>query len=251
MFYLGKILPVFVLPSGLVIVLLVLSLLRRSRALGAAALAVFWLSSSFFVSDLAMWAVEGGQVRQPIASAPRADAIVVLSGMIRIVPGAPGTTEWTDADDRLDAGIALALAGKAPRLVLTDERFPWERGTVAKGQILVDRAVALGVPRERIVLTDHVATTADEAKAVAARLRTTGDAKRRSSILLVTSAYHMRRSRLLFERAGFVVTPFPVDFHSSTGMETFLDLLPTARSFQNTETALREFYGYLFYRMRQ
>ena len=44
MLYLAKILPVFVLPTGVVLLLLVLSLVLRKRGLAAAALAVLFLS---------------------------------------------------------------------------------------------------------------------------------------------------------------------------------------------------------------
>jgi hypothetical protein len=45
------------------------------------------------------------------------------------------------------------------------------------------------------------------------------------------------------------VVPFPVDFQTSAGPFTFMDLLPQAGSIENTETAVRELYGYLFYRL--
>ena len=45
------------------------------------------------------------------------DAIVVLSGMVRPVAAAPGAeaSEWRDAIDRIEGGIALWKAGKPLR----------------------------------------------------------------------------------------------------------------------------------------
>ena len=55
---------------------------------------------------------------------------------------------------------------------------------------------------------------------------------------------------MLFARAGFQVVPFPVDFRVSAGRAfTVLDLLPDADSLRKTETALREWYGFLFYQL--
>ena len=55
---------------------------------------------------------------------------------------------------------------------------------------------------------------------------------------------------MLFAHAGFQVVPFPVDFQVSVGRTfTMLDLLPNADSLRKTETALREWYGWLFYHM--
>jgi len=60
----------------------------------------------------------------------------------------------------------------------------------------------------------------------------------------------MRRARVLCARAGFQVLPFPVDFHVSVGRAfTILDLLPTASSLSQTETALRAWYGFLYYQL--
>jgi hypothetical protein len=45
------------------------------------------------------------------------------------------------------------------------------------------------------------------------------------------------------------VTPFPVDLQTSPAPFSFLRLVPRAGSIEHTETALREFYGYLYYRI--
>ncbi len=58
----------------------------------------------------------------------------------------------------------------------------------------------------------------------------------------------MARARRLFERAGMLVIPFPVDFKVSVGRTTsVLDFLPTAWALAQTEMAMREEYGRLFY----
>ena len=60
----------------------------------------------------------------------------------------------------------------------------------------------------------------------------------------------MRRARLLFEQAGLDVIPYPVDFRVGEGNGfTIINLLPSGGSLANTELALREFYGYWFYRL--
>ena len=87
-------------------------------------------------------------------------------------------------------------------------------------------------------------------EAVASQLQERLSTTAQVQIILVTSAFHMRRSRLLFARAGFQVVPFPVDFRVSAGRAfTILDLLPTADSLSKTETALREWYGFLYYQL--
>ena len=249
MLYLSKILPVFVLPTGVILLLLAFSLWFRRRALVAAALVLLWLASTSLVSDPLMRAVEGWQARQPVASAPAADAIVVLSGMLQHAGGPGGQDEWTDSVDRFDAGVALAKAGKAPLLMFTGGWLPWHPEAKPEGDVLRERAIDRGIPADRIVVTGIVRNTDEESRAVAAVLRSRESSGRTASVILVTSAYHMRRARLLFARAGLSVTPFPVDFQTSTAPFTFLRLLPRAASIEHTETALRECYGYLYYRL--
>jgi uncharacterized SAM-binding protein YcdF (DUF218 family) len=249
MLYLAKLLPVFFLPSGATVLLLLASLVFRKRALAVAAFLVLWLSSTPVVGDAVMRAAEGWQTRIPVASVPEARAIVVLSGVLRQTPGAPSGGEWREEVDRVDAGVALLVAAKAPVLIFTDGWLPWDSDAQPVGNGVVERAVALGAPRDRILVTDRVRNTADEAREVGKLLQSLRDGHDRDAVILVTSAYHMRRSRLLFARAGVSVVPFPTDFQTSPGPFRFMDILPHAGSIENTDAAMRELYGYLFYRL--
>ena len=249
MLYLGKILAVFVLPAGIVILLLILSAALRKRAVSIAALALLWLSSTSLVGDAIMRAAEGWAVQQPASSAPQADAIVVLSGMLRPAGGAAGTAEWAEGVDRFEAGVALARQGTAPLVVFTGGWLPWHPDAKPEGEVLRERAIDRGIVPDRIAVTGIVRNTEEESRAVAALLRSRRGARTTPSIILVTSAFHMRRSELLFTRAGLAVTPFPVDFQTSSAPFSVMDVLPRAGSIQNTETALREFYGFLYYKL--
>jgi len=69
-----------------------------------------------------------------------------------------------------------------------------------------------------------------------------------NKIILVTSAFHMPRARVLFEKEGFEVIPYPVDFKSlNPDSHTFMDYLPNGQSLAKIELGLREVMGRLFY----
>ena len=75
----------------------------------------------------------------------------------------------------------------------------------------------------------------------------------RARILLVTSAFHMRRAQRLFERQGMQVLPFPVDFQERGRWAGPLwrdptQWLPSARALDDSSRALRELIGRLVYR---
>ena len=67
-------------------------------------------------------------------------------------------------------------------------------------------------------------------------------------IILVTSAFHMYRAKKLFEKQGFEVIPYKVDYKiRGNTTVNILDFLPSSENLQLTETGLREILGRLFY----
>ena len=67
-------------------------------------------------------------------------------------------------------------------------------------------------------------------------------------IILVTSAYHIYRAKRLFEKQGFQVTPYKVDYKlAGNSTVTILDFLPSAGNLKLAETGVREILGRLFY----
>ena len=248
MIYLHKILPVFLMPTTIAGALMIAGLVFKRRSFCWIGLALAWAAATPIVSNKLMRAAEGWQTRAPISAVAKAGTIVVLSqGLVR-APGDPNATEWLDPD-RFFAGVELFKAGKAPLLIFTGGWAPWRSTLLPEGEVLTEYAVNLGVPRKRVLVTPKVANTEEEGKAVADLLSKHPGANTSSPVLLVTSAHHMPRARLLFERAGLRVAPFPVDFKVSEKSLTPLDFLPAASSLMESEAALRELYGLAYYRL--
>ena len=146
-------------------------------------------------------------------------------------------------------GVELYKAGKAPWLVFTGGWAPWEPNAKPEGDVLKVYAEQLGIPSKQILISGVAQNTAEEAVTVKDALtQQLGSQQKQIKILLVTSAFHMQRSKMLFERAGFEVEPFAVDFKVSQAQElSVLDFLPNADALQKTETAWRELYGRAYY----
>lgn len=247
MIYLAKILPLFVLPLGVSLMLLCWGLLRKRRWPIATACVVLWLAGLPAVSGRLVRYVEGGAIRRTAADAPTAQAIVVLSEGRVVAPGPAHVSEWADGD-RFFGGVELWHAGRAPLLVFTGNWLPWQPDAPLEGEVLAQFAQSMGVPADDILVTGRVSNTADEARAVAALLasRTPG----RPTVLLVTSAFHMDRAARLFTASGVTVERFPVDFAGDrAGGFNILNWLPTAGALSQSQTALREIYGIWYYRV--
>ena len=248
MIILSKILPLFILPVGITLILIGAGLVLRRRALLIAAGVVLWGCSMPIVSGRLSRMIEGGAVRVPADSVAVADAIVVLSTGRATAPGPEAVSEWQDAD-RFFGGLELLEAGRAPVIVFTGGAVIGQPGEALEGDVLGAQARAMGVPAERILTTGTIFNTAEEAAAVSALMKQRQPGNPR--IILVTSAFHMPRAQRRFEQAGLSVTAFPVDFAgSSAGGMGVLGVLPTAIALADTQSALREFYGRAYYRLK-
>jgi uncharacterized SAM-binding protein YcdF (DUF218 family) len=135
-------------------------------------------------------------------------------------------------------------AKTAPRLIFTGGQNPGAGRS--DGELGRAAALARGVPADAIQLTRDVANTAEEAAAVAELARRQNWRR----IILVTTGWHLPRALSQFRKQGLDCVPFPVDFRAERDRPVrFLDFVPRAESLWETETALREWYGYAFYRL--
>ncbi len=159
----------------------------------------------------------------------QADAIVVLGSSVR----AGG--DLTDSSlRRLLHGVSLYHRGLAPVLVVSG---PVNRVGVVEARVRAALAGALGVPAGAIVTVERALTTQEEAREVAAALRSR--AARR--VLVVSNSLHLVRSVGVFEHAGFVALAAPAAEISDT------DDTPEQR-LELTRHVLRELLARLYYR---
>ena len=242
---LREILPLFLMPTFVVLALLAVALRTRRRWPLVVALALLWAASTPLVSNVLMRAVEDWRVRQVTSDAPNADAIVVLSFGIRDVPGDSGAIEVDDFD-RFLGGFDLYKAGKAPRLIFTGGWSGWKPNMPLVGDVLISRARDFGIPASALSTTGKASNTEQEAAGVAQLLGVGKSSTPSPRILLVTSAYHMSRAEMLFRRADLEVIPFPVDFQTKIGI-TPRSFIPNSDTLKQTDSALKEIYGRMYY----
>ena len=252
-YWLSKILPLALLPLGLSLILLLAGLIGRWRWPVITAVVLLWLFSLGLVSQTLWRWLEKPWQRQSAASAASADAIVVLSGGSHPVPGTAKVSEWHDPD-RFLAGVDLYRHGKAPRLLFTGGASPFWSGQPPEGQRYLEEAQQLGIPAAAMQSTPSVVNTAQEAIAIRKLLLRSDRSSITPRILLVTSAFHMRRAQRLFERQGLTVLPFPVDFQARGQWAGAIwrdptQWLPTAGALDGSSLALRELLGRLVYQV--
>ena len=225
MIYFNKILPVIFSPLGLSIFLLIYGILRKKRLpLVIASILVIVFSLPLVSNKLTQLLEQNYEPVDPY-DVEKADAIVVLSGMVRTISKNNETFyEFSDAVDRILAGVELLKLNKAQNIILTRGNLPWNAG-IPEGEFLAVFVKSQGVVENQIILTENVQNTNDEAKAVSKLL------PQNSKIILVTSAFHMPRAITVFENQNLIVIPYAVDFRFSENKLNYLDLLPQAEAF--------------------
>lgn len=245
MIYLHKILPLIASPLFLVFFLILFGAFLRSKKITFFGLLVLFFCSLPVISNNLITYLEKDYTLQDTSSINETDAIVVLSGMVTAIKtGETFKYEFGDGVDRVLSGMDLFNNNKAPLLIFTRGKLPWQLG-LPEGEYLKEFAIKYGIPEEKILLTDNVQNTDEEAKSVK-RLLNTNDAE----IILVTSAFHMPRAKKVFEAANIRIIPFAVDFNRSTKKTTLMDFIPNAHSLSVTSFFVREMIGRLYYSLK-
>ncbi len=243
MVYLSKLLPYLFYPITLILFLLVWAVISRRRLPAMLAMVILLITSSPIVSNQMLIYIEGQELKKSIEDFNTVDSIVVLSGMITPIMTNHGIAyEWEDPD-RFFGGVDLLKAGKAKNIIFTGGIRPWQTKIKPEGQVLAKIAAEFGVQISQIIVTKDVLNTQDEAKAVR-EILTQNNANK---IILVTSAFHMPRALMIFQKEGIEVQTYLVDYKADISDITPIDFLPSAGAFHYFQISLRELIGRTYY----
>ena len=252
MYALNKIIGYLISPAGLFMALAAAAFLartlgRRRMAWLAIALALvhLWLWSTPLMTRLVGASLEAeflcaGGV--PAAeSLPSADLAVLHGGSMGVATNIGYRAEMWASADRVWHAARLWKAGRAPRILVTG------CGAVDGTQ---DLLTDFGIPTNALVFADDPRNTEEEAKAVARMFeRSEGsDEVRKPKVLVVTSAWHMRRTMLMYGKyaPNVEAVPAPCDFENTLGAANapgFKYILPDPAAFMWNSVAFHEWLG--------
>lgn len=243
---LTNIISVFLLPPlnliliGLAGLLLMRRRPRFGKTLVAVSLALLYLLSTNLVSGYLINRLESST---PPATLNQAEAIVVLGGG-RQFP-APGQTEGeTVSQGALERlRYAALLHHKTGKPILVSGGKP-DGGQHAEALLMKQI-----LENEFHVPVKWAEDRSDNTYENAAFSFEILDQAGIRDIYLITHAWHMPRSAITFERAGFHVIPAPAGL-PHPGYRTPLDLLPNAYALGGSYIFMHETIGMAWYRLR-
>lgn len=250
----SKILPEFLMPPGLTLVLLLLAVIFRKRRprLSVALFAFAWLSlwtfSTHAVSEALLSSLEKQYPAVSPEVAPQADAVIVLGGYLHVPGALHPTTEMNEGGDRLWMAAKLYRAQKASLVLLSGGNLPmFGSHALSEAEAAKGLLHEWGVPLEAMEVETQSRTTYENAQLSKAILA----GKQAPRLLLVTSAFHMPRSMAIFHRAGLQPVAVPTDYLAGWDpRETWFEYLPDSENLFRSKMALHEWIGLLVYRLR-
>ena len=235
---------------GIVLTLLLFFIFRKKVKFIYSAFIFLIIFSNGLFADILWRLLEHPWKRLDYSLVAPSDGIVVLSGGRHLPPGNTKIIEWYDPD-RFLAGIDLYKANKSNRLIFTGGINPLTSDLPPEGDVYIKEAVSMGLPKEDLYTTYPVNNTLQEAKAIK-KLLNNEIPLIQKKIILVTSAFHMKRAKKVFESEGISVQPYPVDFKSSrsfiSSLRNPLKWMPDSYYLYRSSSAIREIIGRIIYR---
>lgn len=231
----------WVLPPGIFIVALfalAVWLWRKKRQkqaalmLGALTFA-FYLLCTGFVAEKTMGWLESAY--EPPEN-PQGDVIIMLGGgAMNDSPDVDGTGALCASPaNRLLTAVRLQRRLDVPILLSGGQVY---EDTGAEARIARRILLSLGVPDDKILVETKSINTTQNARYSAEILREHGYTRP----ILVTSAFHMKRSVLNFRKQGIAVVPYPADYLvSHHPVFHYTKLRPQTEALLDNVTVLQE-----------
>jgi uncharacterized SAM-binding protein YcdF (DUF218 family) len=117
------------------------------------------------------------------------------------------------------------------------------RPALQEAEAMAHTAISIGVPAKDVRVENSPRNTLESAKAVKRLLKN-------GRVILVTSAYHMKRSVAFFKKQGFDVVPAPTGYRTERRALTGYSLIPRLENLSSSSFALSEYLSYRWYAMR-
>ena len=172
-----------------------------------------------------------------------ADAIVVLTGGVHDLSWLNLEPEPSEVSlERVVRGVMLYRVAQRP-LIIAGGSGSLIHSELSEADAMAHSALDLGVPAQDLVIENKSRNTLESARAVRGLLK----GKR---IILVTSAFHMKRSVALFKKQGFDVVPSPTGYRALSQPVSRYSFIPSAAGLSTSAVALSEYISFAWYSMK-
>jgi uncharacterized SAM-binding protein YcdF (DUF218 family) len=214
-FYLSQFLSFLAMPLTIVLILLMAGFWLRKKKIGnklmLGGIILMLLFSNQFMANLAMKAWEPDF--KAFETLPEYEVGIVLTGVTNLNKTAYDRTFFNKGADRATHAVQLYKLGKIKTILITGGQGLNPANPNTEAKLLRDFMVMAGVSKEDILVEAEAKNTRENAlfsKEVLVQEGFNLDQR----FLLITSAFHMPRSKGCFDKAEVLTDTFPVDYYS-------------------------------------
>lgn len=216
----------------------------KKRILWATAIVFYLLSNSFLVDEAMRW-WEVSPVKTEQLNAPY-DYIVVLGGMMSYYDTQTKQIGVNTSIDRLLQGLKLYKKGYARKMLISGGDGSLLKSIGKEADYIKEYLNDIGLDSDSIIVESQSQNTYENAKYSVQILRNDSAKK----ILLVTSAFHMRRALACFKKQGIEADYYPAERYSGKRKYTFDHLLiPDLQAIEKWDRLVHEWVGYFMYKV--
>jgi len=246
MFYItSKLLAFLIQPIIWVFILLVIAIFYKSqrKKILIISISVFYFFSNSFIADefTRLWEVER------FTASLTYDVGIVLGG-IADYDKITKTHNFNKNADRLMDAEQLYHKGIIRKIMLSGGNGLLFNDGYIESEAMRDYLLANKIPINDIIIENNSRNTIENAMNSAEILK---EKYTKGTFLLITSANHMRRAQLCFNKANLEVTAFPTDCTTSYRSTDYDYLLfPRVEALERWQDLIHEWIGYIVYKIK-
>jgi uncharacterized SAM-binding protein YcdF (DUF218 family) len=206
---------------------------------------LLFFSNDFIINEvLTLWEVQA----RPIESfKENYDVGIILTGVTITDKKPADRTYFHKGADRVIHPVQLYKMGKIKKILVSGGSGRLVDVEIREAESIARVLKDSGIPEEDIILEMNSNNTHENAKYTAEIINEQFSNKK---LLLITSAFHMRRSKACFDKQGLITEVYPADFYTFERRFTpDVLLVPSAYALSKWETFVKEVVGMAMYKM--
>lgn len=217
---------------------------RKKAAVISATLLLLFFSNEYIVNKaLLFWE----EAPVPISDLQANYTAIVLTGVTESNKSPKDRIYYNKGADRVLHTLQLYKVHKIKSIIISGGAAVVIGKQIPEAESLKNTFLTAAIPLNAMILETKSRNTRENALFTKKLIDSLG---LKGPFLLVTSAFHMKRAKGCFKKAGIDVTAYPVDYYSTDGKFTpdYL-IIPSERALSKWSLLIHEILGYSVYRM--
>lgn len=241
-FIISKVFLFLLLPIYWVVILLFVALVikdrkRKQRFLLAAIVVLYLFSIPLLLNVMEKaWDVKP----YPANGNKKYSCVIVLGGFSS--GSEKGSGHFSGTADRFIQGVKLIATRQASHILISGGNGLLAPGSFREATWAKTQLEQFNIPDSLILTESNSKNTLENAKFSKTILE---NSHLSPPYLLVTSAFHMRRSLMIFKKAGLNVVPYPCNYLTFDSGFIISNLTPDANTLFTWEYYIKEVVGYM------